>query len=145
MTEENQQDHTKSSRPLPHCKALLLCEKVTESVITGKITLHNLIEAFQSRVFPGRSTRFVAFLQVYDGIGRYALSVEINDLTDGSTIAETRLPDLDFPDRLATIHVMAPFEFVPLPRPGRCELVVLIDGHPLASQHFNAEVDYGDR
>ncbi len=143
MTEENHHDHAETGKPLPHCKALLLCEKVTESLITGKVTLHNLIERFGSRIFPGRSTQFVAFLQVYDGIGRYALSLEVNDLTDGSTIAETRLPDLNFPDRLAKIQVMAPFEFVPLPRPSRYELVVLIDGHPLASQHFDAEVDYG--
>ncbi|HVA48774.1 MAG TPA: hypothetical protein VNH11_20580 [Pirellulales bacterium] len=70
--------------------------------------------------------------------------MEINDLTDGSTIAETRLDDLDFPDRLAKIQVMVPFEFVPLPRPGRYELVVLVDGQPLASQQFDAEVDHGD-
>lgn len=27
----------------------------------------------------------------------------------------------------------------PLPQPGRYELVVLLNGHPLASQYFNAE------
>lgn len=143
MTKENHPDHAESGRPLPHCKALLLCEKVTESQLTGKVTLHNLIEEFSSRVFPGRSTPFAIFLQVYDGIGRYPLSVEINDLVDGSIIAESKLDELDFPDRLAKIQVMVPFEFLPLPRPGRYELVVFIGGEPLASQHFDAEIDDG--
>jgi hypothetical protein len=80
-----------SGRPLPHRNALLVCEKVTESQITGKITLHNLIEKFELRAYPGRSTRFSIFL----------------------------------------------------PRPGRYELVVFLDGRQLASQHFEAEIANG--
>lgn len=132
-----------AGRPLPHCKAMLLCEKVTESQISGKITLHNLIDKFAIRSFPGRSTRFVIFLQAYDGIGRYRIKVEINNLADGSTIAQGELDDLDFRARLVTIELMAPYEFVNLPRPGRYEVVVLLDGQPFAQQHFDAEVDDG--
>lgn len=75
---------------------MLLCEKVTESQISGKITLHNLIDRFALRSFPGRSTRFAIFLQAYDGIGRYGIKVEINDLADGSTVAHGEADDLDF-------------------------------------------------
>ncbi|HVA48775.1 MAG TPA: hypothetical protein VNH11_20585 [Pirellulales bacterium] len=64
MSTANPRDPSNAAKPLPHCKALLVCEKVTESQITGKITLHNLIERFGLRVFPGRSTRFATFLQV---------------------------------------------------------------------------------
>ena len=100
MPKETSQDQPETGKPLPHCKALLLCEKVTESQITGKITLHNLIEKFRLRAFPGRSNRFTIFLQVYDGIGRYAMTLEVNDLADGSSLAVIEVDDLDFPDRL---------------------------------------------
>lgn len=133
-----------TQKPLPHCKAMLLCEKVTVSQITGMVSLHNLIENFPIRAFPGRSTRFALFLQAYDGIGRYGTRVEINDLADGSTIAQAELDDLDFLDRLATIQLMVPFEFVNLPEPGRYEVVVLLDGQPFAQQHFDAEIDDGN-
>lgn len=143
MTEENHHDHAETGKPLPHCKALLLCEKVTESLITGKVTLHNLIERFEVAAFPARSTRFTIFLEVYDGIGRYEMEVEVNDLRDGSAVAAIELDDLDFPDRLTRIQVTAPVDFVPLQKPGRFELVVLVGGQPLASQYFAAEVDNG--
>jgi len=45
MPKEEPDDHLEAGKPLPHCKALLICEKVTESQPTGKITLHNLIES----------------------------------------------------------------------------------------------------
>lgn len=143
MAKENHHEHAETGKPLPHCKALLLCEKVTESQITGKVTLHNLIEAFQSRIFPGRSTPFTIFLQVYDGIGRYVVSTEITDLADGSIVARTALRDLYFPDRLTRIQLVVPVESVRLPRSGRYEMVVFVEGQPLASQHFEAEVDNG--
>lgn len=130
-------------KPLPHCKSLLICEKVTESQLSGKITLHNLIETFQVRTFPGRSTRFSVFLQVYDGIGRYPIAMRFSDLTDGSIIAETELHHLDFPDRLARIQVTVPIESVGLSQAGRYELVVFVGDQPLASQHFDAEIDDG--
>ncbi|HEV3341911.1 MAG TPA: hypothetical protein VG125_16205 [Pirellulales bacterium] len=145
MAKENPDDHSETHKPLPHCKALLLCEKVTESQLTDKITLHNLIETFNLRSFPGRSTPFTIFLQVYDGIGRYPITVEVNDLTGGLTIAEIDLDDFDFPERLVMIQMTAPIDSVPLPHPGRYELVIVLDGQPLARQYFVAEVDHVSR
>ncbi|HQU46505.1 MAG TPA: hypothetical protein PK867_27105 [Pirellulales bacterium] len=143
MPKDNFHDRSDTGKPLSHCKAFLICEKVSESQITGKVTLHNLIEGFRCKVFPGRSTPFVAFLQVYDGIGRYPMRLELNDLGDGATLAALQLDDLDFPSRLTRIQLMAAVDFVPLPRPGRYELVLLVGGEPLATQHFQAEVDDG--
>lgn len=140
MAKENDDEPAETVKPLPHCKALLLCEKVTESQLTGKVTLHNLIEGFQSRIFSGRSTRFTIFLEAYDGIGRYSLSVEFNDLSDGSTIADLALDDLDFTDRLARIQIAVPIDFVQLSVAGRYELVVFVNGEQLSSQHFEAEI-----
>lgn len=144
MSKENPRDQADPGKPLPHCKALLICEKVSVSQITGAVSLHNIVERFRLRVFPGRSNRFTIFLQVYDGIGRYSMVVGFNDLADDSTIAEIKFDDLDFPDRLAKIDITIPLDFVQLPRPGRYELVIFVDGQPLARQHFDAEADDGD-
>lgn len=145
MAKENDHEPGETVKPLPHCKALLLCEKVTQSQLTGKVTLHNLIEGFQSRIFPGRSTPFAIFLQVYDGIGRYTVSTEITDLSDGSIVGRTALQDLYFSDRLTRIQLVIPVDSVWLPRPGRYEMVVFVEGQPLASQHFQAEVENGGK
>lgn len=144
MAKENPRGPSHVVKPLPHCKVLLICEKVTISQITGAISLHNLIEKFRLRVLPGRSCPFTIYLQVYDGIGRYSLEIEINDLADDSRVAVSKLDDLDFPDRLAKIDITIPIDFVPLPRAGRYELVVYAGGQPMARQHFNAEADDGE-
>jgi hypothetical protein len=136
-------EHPERSKPLPHCKALLLCEKVTESQLTGKTTLHNLVRQFALPRFPGRSTPFTIFLELYDGTGRYSVRLQFNSLVDDSTIAETSVDDLDFLGRLAKIQVTVPVEYVRLSQPGRYELVVFLDEQPLASQYFDAELGDG--
>lgn len=92
-------------------------------------------------VFPAPSRPFVVFLQLYDGIGRYHVNMEVNGLDDDTSVARAALPDLDFPERLAKIDMMIPVDSILLPRPGRYELIVLLDGKELARQHFDAETD----
>lgn len=129
-------------RPLPHCKAMLLCEKVSESRINRALTLHSLIDVFQLSGFPNYSGPFAVFLQLYDGIGQYHLTLEISDLADDTSVSRTWLAELEFPERLAKIDVVVPIESVHLPRPGRYELVVLADSQELSRQYFRAETDY---
>ena len=141
MAKEKTDEHAEAGKPLPHCKALLLCEKVTESQLTEKITLHNLIETFGLRSFPGRSTPFVIFIELYDGIGRYKLTIEVHDLSDDSMVAHTTYGNLEFPERLTRIVVTIPIDFVQLPRPGRYELVALANGQEIGRQYFDVEVE----
>lgn len=128
-------------KPLPHCRAILLCEDVGEDPATGELSLHKLVERFRMPVFPAPSRPFVVFVQLYDGIGRYRVNMEVNALDDDTSVARATLPDLDFPDRLAKIDMMIPVKSVFVPRPGRYELIVLLDGQELARQHFDAETD----
>lgn len=127
-----------ANKPRPHCRAILLCEKVSENPGSGAISLHEIIETLRMAAVPGPSSPFVVFLQLYDGIGRYRMSMEINALDDDTSIARAALADLHFPERLANIDVAIPVDFVYLPRPGRYELIVFVDGQELARQYFNA-------
>lgn len=141
MSNEEPNNSAEVGKPLPHCRALLICEKVTESQLTEKITLHNLIEKFSLRSFPGRSTPFVIFIQLYDGIGRYKLTIEVHDLSDDSMVARTTYGNLEFPERLTRMVVTIPIDFVQLPRPGRYELVALANGQEIGRQYFDFEVE----
>lgn len=85
------------------------------------------------------------FLQLYDGIGEYGLSIALHNLSDNTSIAAPILVSLDFPERLAKMDVAFPVASLRLPRPGRYELAVLLDGQELAPQIFEAEVEDGDR
>ncbi|HVA50526.1 MAG TPA: hypothetical protein VNH11_29545 [Pirellulales bacterium] len=129
-----------ANKPLPHCKAFLICKEVTEDEETGEISLYALIETFRQHTFPGPTAPFVVFLQVYDGIGRYQMSIEANALDDDASVARATVADLDFPERLAKIDIAIPVDSVYLPRPGRYELLVFVDGQELARQYFNAEI-----
>lgn len=130
-----------ANKPLPHCRAILLCEDVGEDEATGAISLINLIEHFKTDTFPAQTRPFMLFLQLYDGIGRYGVCIEARALDDDTSVARATLSDVDFPERLAKIEMMVPVDSVLLPRPGRYELALLLDGQELAKQHFDAETD----
>lgn len=130
-----------ANKPLPHCRAILLCDNVGEDPATGEISLHKLIDSFRVSAFPAASKPFWVFVQLYDGIGQYDVSMEANALDRDTSVAKAALPGLDFPERLAKIDMIIPVESVFLPRPGRYELIVLLDGQELCRQHFDAEND----
>jgi hypothetical protein len=127
-------------KPLPHCQALLLCKQVVQDDETLAISLFNLIESFSQQTSPGPTPPFVVFLQLYDGIGRYKLSMEANALGDDARVARATIGDVDFPERLAKMDIAIPVDSIFVPRPGRFELVVFVDGQELARQYFSVEV-----
>ena len=131
-------------KPLPQCKAFLLCEGVDEDDVTAQLSLSKLIEDFQFPAFPADSAPFVAFMQLYDGIGRYRLAVELRDLSDNTSMAITVSSSLDFPQRLVKMDVILPVDSLRLPRSGRYEFAVLVDGEEVASQPFDAELFNGE-
>ncbi len=125
-------DTSRSGKPPPHCKALLLCRKTSEDATTGELTLHHLVETLYCTGFPGRAWPFNVFAQLYDGIGGYELEVRVHDLVDGAIIAHGTLRNLEFPERLAKMDLVVPIQSMHLPHPGRYELVIFANGHELA-------------
>jgi hypothetical protein len=142
MANENPNNQAEAAKPLPHCKAFLLCEGVAEDQVTGAISLLNLIDVMRLSSFPATSESFVVFLQLYDGIGRYTVSLELHDLAD-DRVAKATYQQVDFPNRLDKLDLLIPIATMRLPRPGRYEWVALVDGKELATQYFDAEIDNG--
>lgn len=132
---------TSKHKPLPQCKAFLLCEDITQDEVTGKLTLHELIEGLTFPEFPADSIPFAIFVQLYDGIGRYQLAVEVRDLADNTSMRVAPFSDLEFPERLAKMDVVLPVRFLRLPRSGRYEFAVFLDGDELATQPIIAELE----
>ncbi len=83
-------------------------------------------------VFPGPSPSFEIFVELYDGIGVYDLSIEVDDRFDDKTIARATLVDLDFTERLAKMDLAFPVQSVALPHPGRYDVLALVRGQELA-------------
>lgn len=131
-------------KPLPQCKAFLICEEAEVDDVTGQFSLYRLVNGLSFSDFPAASPPLAVFLQLYDGIGRYHLSIELRNLADESSVAAEIFSHLDFPERLAKMELVVPLESIRLPRPGRYELAVLFDGYELATQFIDAEVANDD-
>ena len=127
-------------KPLPQCKAFLICEEAEVDDITGQFNLYRLVDSLRFPVLPAEVPPLVVFLQLYDGIGRYELSAELRDLARGISVAAEAFTSLDFPARLAKMDLALPIASLRLPGPGRYEIAVLLDGQELATQFIDAEV-----
>jgi hypothetical protein len=127
-------------KPLPQCKAFLICEEAEIDDITGQFNLYNVVNWLSLPDFPGETPPLASYLQLYDGIGRYDLSIELRNLADDTSVTAENFSYLDFPERLAKMELVLPIDSVRLPRPGRYELAILFDGQELATQFIDAEV-----
>jgi hypothetical protein len=131
-------------KPLPQCKAFLICEEAEVDDISGQFSLHRLVNWLSFSGFPADSPPLMVFLQLYDGIGRYHLSMELRNLADDSSVAAEIFSHLDFPERLAKMELVLPIESMRFPSAGRYELAILFDGQELATQFIDAEVENDD-
>jgi hypothetical protein len=131
-------------KPLPQCKAFLLCEGIAEDNVTGQLSLNKLIEVLRFPAFPAESVPFAVFVQLYDGIGRYQFAIELRDLSENTSTAATMSSSLDFPQRLVKMDIILPVDSLRLPHAGRYEFAVLLDGEELATQPIDAEFENGE-
>jgi hypothetical protein len=128
----------KEEKPPPVCKAILLCEGTTVEAGTGKVSLIGLVRTLAMTEFPGRSERMKLFLQLVDGIGEYSLTVEIHDLAEGRVIARMKGPRISFLSRPATHQLFLTMPALPIPHPGRYDVIVLGNGAEIDRQQFRA-------
>ena len=130
-------------KPLPQCKAFLVCEGIGINDLTGQFNLYNLVNSLVFAQFPAEAPPLFVFLQLYDGIGRYELSAELRDLPGGRAVAAEAFTTVDFPERLVKMEVALPIHSLRLPYPGRYEIALLLNGRELATQFIDAEVANG--
>ncbi|MGH7090849.1 MAG: DUF6941 family protein, partial [Stellaceae bacterium] len=128
-------------KPLPQCKASLICREAEFDDPSGEFDLYGLVNTLKFAEFPAQVPPLSLFLQLYDGIGRYELSVELRNLDDSDRVAAGSFGHLEFPDRLVKMELAVPIDCMRLPWPGRYEIAILFDGRELASQFIDIEAE----
>lgn len=123
-------------KPLPPCKAILLCEKIIVEQGTGNISVIGIFTGFMVKSVPTKVGRFFVFMQVIDGIGRYDVSVEVHDLHDQTCIARSSPLAIEFADRPNGGHIVIPVPPLPIKREGAYDVVVMADGQEIQRQKF---------
>jgi len=110
---------------------------------TGKATVFGIFQQFLVPGFPGLTTQFFAFVQLTNGIGRYAVSVELRDSQSDLTIAQGQLSEVVFSDRATKVNMIIPVPNLPLPRAGEYDFIVFADGQEIDRQQFIAAIRPG--
>ena len=124
--------------PPPRCKAILLCDQVLVDALTGHYSAIGIFDVFRLPVFPGPTRPFAVYVQLTSGIGSYAITLEIHDLSDNNLLARASGPVINFPERSAKAHVIILSPPVGLPSPGPYDFVVLANGQEIDRQQFLA-------
>lgn len=129
-----------SKKPLPKCKALLLCDRCIIEERTHRISLINVFGTFRLASLPGRSPEFAVFVQLVDGIGRYQLEIQIVDLEHDRIIGRTNATVVEFPVRLMKRNIVIAVRSLTLPHPGKFDVIVLGDGDEIERQSFTVQL-----
>ena len=125
-------------KPPPKCKAILLCDQTILEAVTGKVSIIGIFDNWSFPRFPSHTRQFMAFLQLTNGIGKYAVSVDVHDLQADQIIAQARIAEVTFPERTTKVQLMIPVPPVLLQHAGRYDFVVLADNQEIDRQQFQA-------
>jgi hypothetical protein len=135
---EKKPPRARAEKPLPRCKAILLCDHTIVEAGTGKVSLIGIVHAFAFPTFPALTRPMTAYLQLTEGIGRYEVGLEIRDLAMSQAIAQARGAAIEFADRLATVQLMLPIPALALQHMGPYEVLVFANGQEIDRQKFTA-------
>ncbi len=126
----------KVGKPLPQCKAILLCERAIREAGTNQVSLIGLVRKFVVPRLPAQTQPVTAYLQLVEGIGRYNISAEVRDLTTGQVLAQGGGATVEFQDRLAILDFLLPLPPLPLTHEGSFDVVVFANGQEIDRQKF---------
>src|SRR5262249_38161551 len=112
---------------------------------TGKVSIIGLFDRFVQRTFPSVARPFTAFLQMTDGIGEYAVTVEIHDLQKGVVLARVTGLRVQFPERASKINLMIAVVSLPQAPEGSYAFVGLTGEQDIRPQQFAAELAGGQK
>lgn len=130
-------------KPLPQCRAFLICEEAEVDDVTDRFSLFQIVNELNFPSFPAQAPPLSVFLQLYDGMGRYDLSVELRNLADDTHVTAEFFSELEFPERLVKMELVIPIDSMRLPAAGRYEIAIFVDGSELATQFIDVEVADG--
>jgi hypothetical protein len=124
----------KVGKPVPQCKAILLCERAIREAGTNQHSLIGIVRRFVVPRLPAQSQPVTAYLQLAEGVGSYNISAEVRDLTTGQPLAQGQGATIEFQDRLTVLEFLLPLPPLPLRQEGGLELVVFANGEEIDRQ-----------
>lgn len=134
---------SKEEKPLPACKAILLCERVMVEAHTAKVSLIGLVTKQVLVSFPGQTEPMRMFLHLVDGIGEYQLTVEVTDLAEDVVIMRKPGPKISFPKRPGAMHLYFTIQALPITHQGRYDVIVMANGRELDRQQIRIKAQTG--
>jgi hypothetical protein len=75
-------------------------------------------------------------LNLVDGIGDYDLSVEFHDLAEDRVTVKSKVAQVSFPERLSPRRLIYSIPGLPIPHPGRYDVIVLGNGREIERQQI---------
>jgi hypothetical protein len=138
MAKKQARNGRRGKKPPPKCKAILLCDQAIVEAVTGKVSVIGIFDNWFVPQFPCLIRPFMAFLQLTDGVGKYGVSVDVHDLQADQIIAQARVAEVVFPERVSKVNLMIPVPPLPLQHAGSYDFVVLADGQEIDRQQFQA-------
>ena len=136
MAKRKTGDESKMDKPLPGCKAILLCDQIIVEAGTGKISVIGTFDRLYLATLPGYSTWLSLFLQLVDGIGSYALAVEIHHLTENLVLARVDQGEVQFQERPVRLNLEILIPPLSLEHPGAYDVVVLANEQEIDRQQL---------
>lgn len=123
----------------PVCKALLLCQKTILEEGTGLVSLVGIFDGFG--IEPGgKSGSAEAYCRITEALGKYLITVEIQDLATGMAIAGADGGEIEVPNILASATVIIPIPPIKFPHPGEYDFVVFANRTEIDRWKFNVKV-----
>ena len=129
---------TAKSKPLPVCKAILLCQHAIIDALSNTPSLIGIFNGLFVSKFPGETSQCTIFVQLEDGMGQYEMTVEVHDLRDDFIIARTVGQTIDFPKKRVRMNLFIPVPRLPIKHAGNYDLVVFADRQEIDRQQFRA-------
>jgi hypothetical protein len=126
------------TKPLPLCKAILLCQRAIIDARTGMPSIIGIFNSFLVKGFPGKTLKCTTYLQLEDGIGDYAVTVEVHDLREDLVLARTHGKKIEFPTKRTKINLIIDVPPLPIAHQGIYDLVVFADAQEIDRQQFRA-------
>ena len=124
-------------KPLPNCRAILICEKIIKDAFFGTISLIGVLTRLAVRRFPGKTSPFFLFVQLAHGIGSYELTIEIQDDQKGLVLARTNPLPLKFEHRTEVRDLLIPIPAIELQHAGGYTVAVFANGNEIGRQGFD--------
>jgi hypothetical protein len=128
-------------RRVPVCKVILLCQKVKRNRSTKQTDLIGIVEGgFAFDELPGEVGPFWGYVRLVQGVGKFAIRVEIQDLLTGESLTDLPTRELEFsePDTFGVVSV--PFRRVRFTHEGAYDFVVFADTDEIARLKFRVQI-----